>query len=737
MLRTEDLVPGFQIGAWHVQPLLNRITGPSEIVHLEPRVMRVLLCLAERPGEVVPRESIREAVWGSTIVGKDSLSRTILDLRKAFGDNPQNPLFIETIRGVGYRLIAPVALGSGPPSGDSFGGDGSSPVLANRMEDAPSAPHALSKPNYLRWGMVFSVVLLVGLTGFLIARLTLPSATLPLQSVPLTSFTGVEFDPALSPDGQHLAFVWDGPESDNLDIYLKQIGTETPIRFTDEPGPGFDGSPSWSADGRALAFMRTSKDGCGVYIRPMASSDERKVADCHFHSESAVAWSPDGTSIVFVDRLTPETPFQLFLVSTETLKVQPLTEPPAHTYGDLDPTFSPDGTTVAFIRGVLEGSLARLVSPALGDIHLVTLPGGEPRRLTFDNQEIPGLSWTPDGTRLVFSSTRGNGGFDLWEVSVTDGTIMPRLSTRGMIRNPALALHNHRLAYEDWERDIDIQRLPLTPMPGESVSPKAFIASTRAESTPRYSPDGTRIVFTSDRSGYPEIWTCDADGKQPVQLTRLEGPQTTSPRWSPDGQHIAFVSHAEGHADIYVIQANGGLPLRLTDDPHYDLVPSWSTDGQWVYFGSNRDGRWQVWKRHISRQGEAVQITQDGGFATQEVVQDADTLLYHTRVEDHGLWQRSLATGETRQTSLPLWKKDWGNWALHGEDIYFVHYQKRTTPVVSRYNLATGVIDSLTALSGNMTWSLPGMSVSPDGQWLLYTRPNNVTSDILMVEAYR
>ena len=86
-----------------------------------------------------------------------------------------------------------------------------------------------------------------------------------------------------------------------------------------------------------------------------------------------------------------------------------------------------------------------------------------------------------------------------------------------------------------------------------------------------------------------EIWICDRNGANALQLTRFGG-QAGTPRWSPDGRSIAFDAEKEGQCDIYVLEVAGGLPRRLTSEASSDVVPSWSGDGRWVYFGSNRTG---------------------------------------------------------------------------------------------------------------------------------------------------
>ena len=130
---------------------------------------------------------------------------------------------------------------------------------------------------------------------------------------------------------------------------------------------------------------------------------------------------------------------------------------------------------------------------------------------------------------------------------------------------------------------------------------------------PQISPDGDRIAFESNRSGSPEVWVCDRDGRGAVQLTSFVDVNAGSPSWSPDGRWIAFDAAPDGNADIYVISADGGSPRPLTTEWSEELIPSWSRDGKWIYFSSNRTGIFQVWKAPAAG-GEAVQVTKKGGF---------------------------------------------------------------------------------------------------------------------------
>ena len=116
LAKDTPLVPAdnkFRLGDWTVEPDLNQLSAQGRAVQVEPKAMAVLLHLADRPGQVVGREALLAQVWPGVVVGDDSLTQVIIKLRKALGDDPDRPAYIQTVTKRGYRLVAPVLRPAG------------------------------------------------------------------------------------------------------------------------------------------------------------------------------------------------------------------------------------------------------------------------------------------------------------------------------------------------------------------------------------------------------------------------------------------------------------------------------------------------------------------------------------------------------------------------------------------------------------------------------------------------
>ncbi|HJQ25852.1 MAG TPA: hypothetical protein VKA60_18175 [Blastocatellia bacterium] len=206
-----------------------------------------------------------------------------------------------------------------------------------------------------------------------------------------------------------------------------------------------------------------------------------------------------------------------------------------------------------------------------------------------------------------------------------------------------------------------------------------------------------------------------------------------TPRWSPDSRSIAFDSRPGGNADIYVIQATGGTPRRLTSEDAADVVPSWSRDGQWVYFASNRSGAWQVWKVPAEG-GAATQVTQQGGYCP--LPSPDGKFIYYTREADADgpLWRIALENGTEEMVPGFTKRTWWATWAVTDRGIYFINVANAPPAVIEFFDFQSKSYSTIATLDRRRG---PGLSVSPDGKWILYTQFDRSDSDIMLAENFR
>ena len=212
------------------------------------------------------------------------------------------------------------------------------------------------------------------------------------------------------------------------------------------------------------------------------------------------------------------------------------------------------------------------------------MDGGAPEQLIAVDGFLLGLAWTPSGEEIVVS--RGHiFNQTLWRVPTLGGAPrqLPGLGENAYF--PVISPARGRLVYERWLANVNIYRYDLPGSPQQAGAPQKLIATTQVDFQPQISPGGRRIAFVSARSGHDEIWVCDRDGSNAVQLTAYEGTGNPAvPQWSRDGSLIAFDCSVSGNFDVFVINSEGGSPRQLTTYDGEDSRPTWSQDGLWIYF---------------------------------------------------------------------------------------------------------------------------------------------------------
>jgi Tol biopolymer transport system component/serine/threonine protein kinase len=591
---------------------------------------------------------------------------------------------------------------------------------------------SMTKPRAKRLaveiGAGLALIALVAGLGLRLLRQGKEGPEIPLVPVPLTSYPGEEYSPSFSPDGNQVAFCWNGEKQDNFDIYVKQIGVEPPFQLTKDLAPDF--SPAWSPDGRTIAFLRAlPPDKLAIMVIPQRGGRERLLAEIGGGC-CGLAWTPDSKWLVSPRQEAGQKVVALYLFSVETEEKRRLTYPPANIDRDMTPAVSPDGHTLAFARQAANKS----------DLYLLHLgkdysPEGQPEKVASNNEWNRGVAWMPDSSEIVF----GSGGFanqGLWRVKTSQSAMPRRLAfAQDNASAPAVSRQGNRLAYAVGKYDTNIWRIGLREADRKPSIPVRFISSTRLDWEAAYSSDGKRIAFVSDRSGTDEIWICDSDGSNSQQLTSMGGRWVEGPKWSPDNQRIVFHTLQGNQSNLYVISSDGGVPRRLTTSPGVNEFACWSPDGQWLYFDSNRGGELaQVWKMP-SNGGEAVQITRNPkGAATAHLSPDGKVLYYDNGYPDpKSVWKMPVEGGEEIKVLDSVHPA--ASWTVREAGIYFFTMpDKLGHSDLSIYEFATSKIRKILTIDRPV---LQFLEVSPDGRTILYTQQDESSSDLMLVENFR
>jgi eukaryotic-like serine/threonine-protein kinase len=398
----------------------------------------------------------------------------------------------------------------------------------------------------------------------------------------LTQRRGEERHASFSPDGQWLVYAsragsrWElrrrsrGPIGREHDVPLEPSATSS------------DTEPALSPDGRWLAF-RSTREGGGLFLMELGASGEpggapaRKLTD----RGASPAWSPDGTEIAYSTEpvVAPEDRGrgELWVISVATGARRRVVATDA-----VQPSWSPHGGRIAY-WGVLRGTGQR-------DLWTVPAHGGEPVAVTNDPHLDWNPVWSPDGRALYFVSNR-SGSMNLWRISIDESSGRPLDSPAPLtapadyVAGIALSASGRELVYSRVAERSNLERVSVDPERETTVgAPVALTHGVERVDSPSLSPDGQWLVFRAWSGAVPEdLFVMRVDGTERRQLTH-DPFKDRDPRWSPDGRRIAFFSNRSGRYEIWTVAPDGTELTQLTHTTGEAVFyPVWSPDGRLVY----------------------------------------------------------------------------------------------------------------------------------------------------------
>jgi Tol biopolymer transport system component/DNA-binding winged helix-turn-helix (wHTH) protein len=749
----------YQFGVFEFSANTGELRKNGIIVRLAPQPALVLKMLVAQNGGIVSREELQQEVWkGDTIVDFElGLNRCVARIRSVLSDDADTPRYVETIPRLGYRFIAPVKIVPVPPRQRipvvaapvaapaatlettlapetapetvAQASTPPSPPQADAPQQRPSRSPAPKWRRLLFYGLPVAVLIIAALFW---SRHLVRGRTVQLRSDysvgPLFSEPGQAASPSFSPDGSRVVFSWSGSRQDNFDLYIRSIGTQETTRLT--KAPETDYSPAWSPDGKSIAFCRArSRGGSSIWMISLSDGAERKLIDVSLTAvvgSRFLTWSPDSRRLVFAGSISDDKAAGLLEMEVATGATHYLTKAQPGSV-EMNPAYAPDGHAIAFVRDIARGISRILLLPmkpeggAIGPPVPLSWPG-------FESSNVARPTWTPDSTHLLFASNRNSEQY-LWIAKAEQGAAPQLLSTLGPGLMDAAISSSGDLAMVRERLDIDIFKLDVDRLRhGDSPAALPVVNSNRLETNPSVSPDGSKLAFESNRTGFTEIWTSNVDGTNPTQITNMGHPITGSPTWSPDGQTIAFDSRAGGVPRIYLVPAAGGKVEPLTAPNEMSVTPNWSPDGAWIYFTSDRTGRPEIW-RISPRGGAPQQVSTTGGFSPSSssgklLLYSANrswiTTLKSMNVETHE--EKALATDAVRRS-----------YSASGDGVYYIASRGGDHFSLNFIPSAGGVAVTLYEFPRR---TAEGLGMSRDGHSLFFGEAEQSNTDLQLVRDF-
>lgn len=531
--------------------------GGQEVA-LRPKSFEALTYLVEHGGRMVSKSSLIEAVWPDTAVGDNSLAQCLFEIRRALGDDSQQ--LIRTVARRGYVFT---------------------PSVTTRVLDFPREIGPLPAPSTTparAWkangALGVAALVIASIAAYLVLRPGSQTAG-PAKKISFTQLTdqaGQEIFPNFSPDGRSFAYA--ARPSGNWDIYVQRAGGKNPINLTKDCSND-DSQPAFSPDGEHLAF-RSERKGGGIFVMGATGESVRRLTDFGFNP----AWSPDGKEIIFGTTIAWDPAArtaldgQLWVVNPSSGEKRMLTRP-AVVPDAVQPNWSPHGHRIAYWA----------VHGGQRDIWTMSTDGTHPVSVTQDAALDWSPVWSPDGRWLYFASDRA-GTMNLWRVSIDEksGKVLGRLeaiATPSPYSGPiSISRDGRRIAYSQQLTTANIQRVGFDSVKESILSqPQWVTQGSRQARQPGLSPDGEWLAF-QDEGRQEDIFVVKTDGTGLRQLTD-DVYKDRYPRWSPDGQRIAFLSNRGGANQIWLINPDGSALERLTytSAPVF-YSPVWSPDGK-------------------------------------------------------------------------------------------------------------------------------------------------------------
>jgi len=591
------------------QRLLFRDGQPLE---LTPKVFDVLLELVESGGRVVEKKELMESVWPDSFVEESNLTQHISTLRKRLGQDASQQRYILTVPGRGYRFVVPVkswdddavvTVHERVTSRISVADPGQSierdEIIPPTHRVLPAAPE--QNRSSIKWTIIVGAgVIAVGVLSFFLIKTFRRPPVVSFRNIRLSRFTtdGKVACAAISPNGKQVAYA--ETEGGQQSLWIRQVATSNTGVVVVGPSNLRYLGLTFSPDNDYIYYIAAPLNSPSILYRvPALGGKPNALAE---DVDSPPTFSPNGTQMAYV-RGYPDAQESVMLIAAAdgSGEKRLATMKAPHYNFTLGPasTWSPDGKRIACSVSIVDDE------GQYQEIYQVDASSGEAKPFTNRKwRRVFRMAWVSDGSALVMSAADSdNTLLQVWEIAYPSGE--PRRITNDLNDYVGLTLtaDSQTAAVVQTDQQANVYVSPT--IDGRNA---VQITSNNYDGLDglAWTPDG-RLLYTSARNAANDVWIVDAEGKQRIPLTENTG-DNTSPAMSPDGHTIVFVSSRDGRRHLWRMGADGSHAQRATEGKA-DLSPVFSPDGQSIIYRSYVAGNPNLFKLPVAG-GPPVRLTE-------------------------------------------------------------------------------------------------------------------------------
>ena len=681
-LKQVTKIPLMMIGDWELDAGSAKLTNQQgEQRHLTPKTLQVLLVLLGSPGSTVSRIELLATVWGETYPSDYVVSRAIADLRQALGEEAKSSRYIETIPKIGYRLIA----------------------KTGEKKQTQAAPA-------FNWLIPASAIVAAVVILMLILRTDQDVNPWPLPD-PVTSQLGLEHQPRISSDGDWLLYSYLASDSKDWDIYRQSLSGGSPQALADTDA--IEVGAALSPDADEFAFVHIESGKCHVVVQKLRQQAPQQLVKCTTKFPTSVDWSPQGDVIAFTASVQDD-PLglrSLHLFDLATQSARPLTSGLPKTGTDYYPRFSPDGRSVAFLRGIPKPDHR-------AHIWWVDIETGKQKQLTKNDALTGGLSWI-DHQTLIYVIREG-GRLVTKKLDMKRG-VSTTLPLRDLFQ-PEYHSQSKTLAMVSVRNATDLLLLNL-----KNKQSRFIAESTFTDRQGVISPDGRWLAFVSTRTGNNQVWLAAVDNDSLRQISDLGQVEIRGLHWRDDSEQLIFAVSDLDHRRLYRTNIISGNTEIIETDGMQASSAHWLTGTNDLVFNCLDQSKWKLCIK-FDADGTSKAISDSDAY--NPMVDQVSGLIHFTR-DKPGLWAIDLESREVSLVWADLPRYQSPGWVVHANQLYYLSsLPVENIAIIEKRDLSTGTTEEI--YRGPIPGFTTTLSIDQAGETLVFPSWRSAHDDLIM-----